>query len=144
MTNIICHRPLSGSRDTNVKECNQCGKCCIKYSNGGLSVSVGQIDYWENYRPEIYRHVSEGNIWIDPETGKQIELCPWLRKVPNQNKYSCDIYYDRPDDCKYYPSTIDEMMIDECEMLEQKDLSNPKQARKALDRIMEDSRTPFK
>ena len=126
-----------------MKECNQCGKCCIKYSNGGLSVSVSQIDYWENYRPEIYRYVNEGNIWIDPETGKQIELCPWLRKVSNQNKYTCDIYYDRPDDCKYYPSTIDEMVIDECEMLEEKDLSNPKQAQKALDKIMEDSRSPF-
>ncbi|MFV1977295.1 MAG: YkgJ family cysteine cluster protein, partial [Candidatus Scalindua sp.] len=100
-----------------MKECNQCGKCCVKYSNGGLSVSVGQIDYWENYRPELYRYVNQGNIWIDPETGKQIELCPWLRKAPNQNKYTCDIYYDRPDDCKYYPSTIDEMVVDECEML---------------------------
>ena len=126
-----------------MKECNQCGKCCIKYSNGGLSVSVAQIDYWDNYRPEIHRYVVEGNIWIDPDTGKQIELCPWLRKVPNQNKYTCDIYNDRPDDCKYYPSTIDEMVIDECEMLEEKDQSNPKLARKALDEIMEDSRSPF-
>ncbi len=60
-----------------MKECNQCGKCCIKYSNGGLSV-------------------------------------------------------------------VEEMMIDEYEMLEEKDLSNPIQAQKALDKIMEDSRTPFK
>lgn len=126
-----------------MKECNQCGKCCIKYSNGGLSVSVIQADYWDNYRPDIYRYVNRGSIWIDPETGKQIELCPWLRKAPNQNKYTCDIYYDRPDDCKYYPSTIDEMVVDECEMLEISDLSNKKQARKALDKIMIDSRTPF-
>ena len=126
-----------------MKECNQCGKCCIKYSNGGLSVSVAQIDYWENFRPEIHRYVVEGNIWIDPDTGKQIELCPWLRKVPDQNKYTCDIYYDRPDDCRYYPSTIEEMVIDECEMLEEKDRSNLKLAQKALDDIMEDSRSPF-
>ena len=126
-----------------MKACNQCGKCCIKYGNGGLSVSAVQADYWENYRPDIHRYVNQGNIWIDPETGKQIELCPWLRKEPNQNKYTCDIYYDRPDDCKYYPSTIEEMIIDECEMLEDKDLSNPKKARKALDKIMENSRTPF-
>ena len=126
-----------------MKECNQCGKCCIKYGNGGLSVSDVQLDYWENYRPEIHRYVAEGNIWFDPDTGKQLELCPWLRKAPNQNKYTCDIYYDRPDDCKYYPSTIDEMVIDECEMLEEKDQSNPKLARKALDEIMEDSRSPF-
>ena len=126
-----------------MKECNQCGKCCIKYGNGGLSVSVVQLDYWENYRPEIYWYLVEGNIWFDSDTGKQMELCPWLRKVPNQNKYTCDIYYDRPDDCKYYPSTIDEMVIDGCKMLEEKDQSNLKLARKALDEIMEDSRSPF-
>ncbi len=126
-----------------MKECNQCGKCCIKYSNGGLTVSVAQLDYWENYRPDIFRYVNEGNIWIDPDTGEQIELCPWLKKAPGQKKYTCDIYYDRPDDCRYYPSTIDEMVIDECEMLEEKDQSNPKQVRKALDKIMKDSRSPF-
>ena len=126
-----------------MKQCNQCGKCCFKYGNGGLSVSAQQIDYWENYRPEIYRYVVEANIWFDPDTGKQLARCPWLRKVPNQNKYSCDIYHDRPDDCRYYPSTLDEMVIDECEMLERKDRSNPKQAQKALDEIMQDSRSAF-
>ena len=120
---------------------------------------------------------------------RQIELCPWLGKVPNQNKYTCDhcypvnfaelstgltlsgwvyiytirdmnwnpspetrckyvhvssdaasmrhtvsgngyhsmpltvngtavtcdIYYDRPDECKYYPVTIEQMINDECD-----------------------------
>ena len=126
-----------------MKECNQCGKCCIKYGNGGLSVSASQMDYWDNYRPEIYRYVNKGNIWMDPDTGKPIELCPWLRMVPGQNKYTCDIYYDRPDDCKLYPSTLDEMVKDECEMLEDKDLANLKRAQKELDEIMVDSRSDF-
>ena len=126
-----------------MKQCNQCGKCCIKYGNGRLTTSSGQIDYWENYRPEIFRYVNEGNIWMDPDTGKQIELCPWLRKEPHQNKYTCAIYFDRPDDCKFYPSTMDEMVADGCEMIEAKDLTNPKQGQKELDRIMADSRTGF-
>lgn len=126
-----------------MKDCNQCGKCCIRYGHDGLSVSTSQLDYWENYKPEIFQFVNDGNIWIDPETNKQVKRCPWLRKNPDQNKYTCDIYFDRPDDCKYYPSTIDEMVRDECEMLEDKDLANPKQGQKALDRIMEDSRSPF-
>ena len=126
-----------------VKDCNQCGKCCIKYSNGSLSASASQIDYWSNYRPEIYKYVNNGRIWMHPDTGKQIELCPWLRKVPGQNKYSCDIYFDRPDDCKFYPSTIDEMVLDGCEMIEAKDLANPKQGQKDLERIMQDSREGF-
>ena len=80
---------------------------------------------------------------MDPDTGKQIELCPWLRKEPKQNKYTCDIYFDRPDDCRFYPSTLDEMVADGCEMIEEKDLANPKQGQKALDIIMQDSWQAF-
>ena len=80
---------------------------------------------------------------MDPDTGKQLELCPWLRKLPNQNKFTCDIYFDRPGDCKYYPVTIDQMVIDECEMLEARDLLNPKQAQRTLDKLMDDSRPAF-
>ena len=66
--------------------------------------------------------------------------CPWLRKVPDENKYLCDIYNDRPGDCRHYPVTVDDMINDECEMLEVKDLANPKQAQKMLDQLMADSR----
>jgi Fe-S-cluster containining protein len=127
-----------------VKECNQCGKCCINYSDGGLSASASEIESWDIYRPDIYRYVSDGKIWVDPDTGKQLERCPWLKKLPDQNKYTCDIYYDRPDDCKYYPVTIDQMVKDECEMLEPRDLEKPKQAQKNLDKLMADSRPAFK
>ncbi|MCK4587096.1 MAG: YkgJ family cysteine cluster protein [Gammaproteobacteria bacterium] len=126
-----------------MKECNQCGKCCISYSNGGLSASASEIESWENSRPDIARYVNDGKIWMDPDTGKQLELCPWLRKLPNENKYSCGIYYDRPDDCKFYPVSIEDMIKDECEMLEERDLNNPKQAQKTLDKLMADSRPAF-
>jgi len=123
-----------------VKECNQCGKCCTNYSNGGLSASASEIELWAIFRPDIYRYVNGGNIWVSPDTGEQLELCPWLRKLPNQNKYICDIYNDRPDDCKYYPVTIEQMIKDECEMLEEQDLGKPKKAQKILDKLMADSR----
>ena len=123
-----------------MKECNQCGKCCTAYSNGGLSASVHEIEFWETFRPGIYSYVSDGNIWIDPDTGEQMKRCPWLRQLPDQGKYVCDIYFDRPDDCKHYPVTIDQMVKDECEMLEERDLARPKHAQKVLDRLMADSR----
>jgi|TARA_B110000902_G_scaffold262593_1_gene339785 Fe-S-cluster containining protein len=123
-----------------VKECNQCGKCCENYSDGGLSALTSEIEFWEIFRPDIFRYVSDGNIWISPETGKQLKRCPWLRQLPDQKKYICDIYHDRPEDCKHYPVTINQMIADECEMLEVKDLTNPKQAQKSLDKIMVDSR----
>lgn len=125
-----------------VKDCNQCGKCCRLYGNGGLSASVSEIEWWETYRPDIFSYVDGGKIWISPVTGKQMVRCPWLRKLPNQNKYICRIYYDRPDDCKHYPVNIDQMVRDECEMLNARDLANPKQAQRTLDNLMADSRPP--
>ena len=126
-----------------MKDCNQCGKCCIKYSDGGLSATTSEIELWEIFRPDIYRYVRDGKIWIDPDTGKPLERCPWLNKLPNQNKYSCDIYYDRPDDCKFYPVTIEQMMEDECEMLQAQDLVNPDRAQDELNKLMADSRPAF-
>ena len=69
--------------------------------------------------------------------------CPWLRKLPNQEKYICRIFYDRPNHCSYYPVTIDEMVREECEMLEVQDTANPKQAQKTLGNLMADSRPAF-
>ncbi len=130
-----------------MKDCNQCGKCCIKYSDGGLSATQDEIDWWEIFRPNIARYVSEGEIWVDPESGQALKRCPWLQSSTNaSNKtiYSCQIYHDRPDDCRHYPSHIDEMVRDDCEMLEPKDLQNPKQAQRNLDIIMLDSRPSLK
>jgi Fe-S-cluster containining protein len=101
---------------------------------------VCEIEWWETYRPDIVSYVSGGEIWISPVTGKAMLRCPWLRKLPNQNKYVCRIYYDRPDDCKHYPVDIDQMVRDGCEMLEARDLSNPPQAQRTLDNLMADSR----
>lgn len=127
-----------------MKECNQCGKCCIKYSNGGLSASSSEIEWWDIFRPDIYRYVNNNKIWNDPETGAELTLCPWLRKDPDRNIYTCDIYYDRPDDCKHYPVTVEQMINDDCEMLEQRDLSAPEKAQNILDKLMANSRPPFK
>ena len=123
-----------------MKKCNQCGKCCTYYSDGGLSATATEITWWETFRPEIFSYVRDGEIWISPVTGKQLVRCPWLRKLPNQAKYICRIYNDRPDDCRHYPVTIDDMVRDECEMLEVRDLAHPKQAQRTLDNLMADSR----
>ena len=124
-----------------MKNCNQCGKCCTKYGNGGLSATKSEIEWWDYNRPDIYEYVRDGNIWMEPETGKRLKHCPWLRK--QGDIYTCDIYYQRPDDCKFYPVTIEQMINDECEMLEAKDLNNLKQAQKSLDKLMIDSRPPI-
>ena len=127
-----------------MKPCNQCGKCCIKYSDGGLSATKEESELWETFRPDISEYVRKGEIWFDPKTSKALVLCPWLRKEPNSHKYTCDIYHDRPEDCRHYPTHINEMVRDECEMIEPRDLANPQQAQKRLDVLMLDSRGAYK
>ena len=128
-----------------LKDCNQCGKCCIKYGDGGIEATVEEIDMWEIFRPHIYQYVRNYKIWFDPKTQAPLTQCPFLEKVPHQDstiqvKYTCAIYDDRPEDCRLYPSSINEMIRDECEMIESVDLSQPKQAQKKLDKLMSDSR----
>lgn len=123
-----------------MKNCNQCGKCCIKYSDGGLSAVADEIKAWEIFRPDIHQYVQNGKIWVNPDTGEQLNYCPFLEKIPDQEKYTCSIYLDRPEDCRLYPSNIAEMIRDECEMIEAVDLKNQKRAQVKLDELMRDNR----
>ncbi|GAD89833.1 hypothetical protein VHA01S_028_00320 [Vibrio halioticoli NBRC 102217] len=128
-----------------MKDCNQCGKCCIKYGNGDLAATQQEIDLWELFNPDIFEYVKDGKIWFDPQTREQLERCPFLELVPKirageKDKYTCSIYLDRPEDCRHYPSLIDEMVRDECEMIEAVDLNNPNKAQRQLDKLMSSSR----
>ncbi len=128
-----------------MKDCNQCGKCCIKYGDGALSATTEEIELWEIFQPEIYKFVQNNEIWFDPETGAKLTRCPFLEVESNTNpqaakKYTCSIYLDRPEDCRHYPSLIAEMIRDECEMIEITDLNKTKQAQRKLDELMKDSR----
>lgn len=128
-----------------MKDCNQCGKCCIKYGDGDLSATQEEIDLWEIFNPDIFDYVKNNEIWFDPKSGVRLSRCPFLDIAPKtkpdeKDKYTCSIYLDRPEDCRHYPSLIAEMVRDECEMIEVSDLSKPKQAQIKLDILMQDSR----
>ena len=130
-----------------MKDCNQCGKCCIKYGGSDLSASQEEIDLWEIFNPEIYEYVKNNEIWFDPQSGVRLTTCPFLDIAPkidplSPNKYTCSIYLDRPEDCRHYPSLIAEMVRDECEMIEVIDLAKPSRAQINLDILMQDSRPP--
>ncbi len=126
-----------------MKDCNQCGKCCTNYGGGDLSATAAEVDHWEDARPDIARYVRDGRIWIDPETGETLKRCPWLQQLPGQTKFICQIYDERPEDCRYYPVHIADMVKDECEMLEQRDLDDLRRAQRKLDALMADSRPAF-
>jgi Fe-S-cluster containining protein len=128
-----------------MKNCNQCGKCCIKYGDGALSATAEEIDLWEIFNPEIFDFVKNNDIWFDPKSGKKLNRCPFLEVAPKtnakaQNIYTCSIYLNRPEDCRHYPSHIAEMVRDECEMIEIIDLTNSKRAQLKLDMLMKGSR----
>jgi Fe-S-cluster containining protein len=128
-----------------MKDCNQCGKCCIKYSDGALSATIEEIELWEIFKPEISRFVKNGEIWHDPDTGEKLTRCPFLHAEPSagplsKTKYTCSIYLDRPEDCRHYPSSVPEMIRDECEMIEAIDLIDQNKAQHKLDELMSDLR----
>lgn len=129
-----------------MKECNQCGKCCIKYGDGGIEATIEEIELWEIFRPHIHAYVQNNKLWFDPKSGEQLTQCPFLEKMPSPEssstavKYTCSIYHDRPEDCRLYPSSISEMINDECEMIETVDITNQKHAQSKLDKLMSDSR----
>ena len=126
-----------------MKNCNSCGKCCKAWGgSGGLSASAEEIDWWETYRPDIARYVDGEKIWIDPATGDYFARCPWLQKSPDGKGYTCDIYDVRPEDCRIYPIDIEQMVRDDCEMLEPRDLVDLRRAQRKLDEIMIESRPP--
>lgn len=130
-----------------MKPCNQCGKCCLAYSDGGLSATAEEIEGWEIFNPAIAEYVVNGKIWMDPNSGEQLTRCPWLQVLPAEagagsTKYGCRIYHDRPQDCRHYPVSVADMVRDDCEMIEAGDMEAPQEAQKALDKLMVDSRPP--
>ena len=127
-----------------MKSCNQCGKCCINYSQGGLTATPEEIAYWQQHQPEIAKYVNAEQIWFDPNSGEQLTRCPWLQSKysspSDRTMYSCRIYQYRPADCRHYPVNLAQMKQDQCEMLEESDLQRPKMAQRKLDKLMAESR----
>lgn len=95
-------------------KCKQCGNCCLNLPDA-YQTSVGDEDVkmWEREgRDDILEWVCSmsiggghyiHDIWISPKTDGDVWRCPWLRKLPNQDKYICRIHNLKPKYCKNYP-----------------------------------------
>ncbi len=92
-------------------KCVQCGHCCLNLSDAyQTSVPETDIKRWEReQRFDILEWVGpfEGmdEIWISPKTGEYANRCPWLRKLPKQNKYICRIHETKPEKCREFPKS---------------------------------------
>ncbi|MFC1688955.1 YkgJ family cysteine cluster protein [Pseudomonadota bacterium] len=111
-----------------MQACNQCGKCCLEYKGGSWLGSASDQDklFWQVLRPDVLEYLGqESEFWFSPVTGKKLGRCPWLRKLPNQDKYNCRIHELRPEVCRNFPVDIEQMIQVNCEMLEEGDLDQP-------------------
>ncbi len=97
-------------------KCKQCGNCCLNLNDAFQTSVTGQdIAMWRvKGRFDILDWVDpipvgDGSyvydIWINPKTGDDVWRCPWLRKLPKQDKYICRIQDVKPEHCKNYPKS---------------------------------------
>jgi len=90
-------------------KCVMCGECCKKLGFGDLKVTVEDYRRWKREgREDILRYVwlppgspGFGDIWIDPETGENLDYCPFLKRV-SEDKYICTIHNTKPEVCKKF------------------------------------------
>ena len=94
--------------------CKQCGNCCLYLGDAFETCATDQdIHLWnEKGRDDILDWVDPiqigggqyvYDIWISPTTGEDVQRCPWLRKLPNRDKYICRIHEVKPQHCREYP-----------------------------------------
>jgi Fe-S-cluster containining protein len=94
--------------------CRQCGHCC-RTLTFHTECSTTEYKKWEMLgRTDITDRVAcvrRGNtliscqIWVTPGTREYVDGCPWLHKIPDQNRYTCTIHDIRPAICRQYPVT---------------------------------------
>jgi Fe-S-cluster containining protein len=94
-------------------ECRQCGRCCrnLDYHN---ELTAEDVDRWNTLgRKDILKWVgifktgewekTTYRIWITPGTRELTEICPFLKKVPTENRWICGIHEVKPSICRNYP-----------------------------------------
>ena len=97
-----------------IPECSACGRCCIEQGSGFTMMPDDYRRWKRQGRHDILRYIWQGEVpadydgiwdvwidWVDPETGENLDYCPFLRKL-RRSKYSCAIYDTRPNICERF------------------------------------------
>jgi len=94
--------------------CRQCGRCCtfLDYHN---ELTEEDVVRWEKLgRTDILKWVrgieqkgreSGYRIWTVPGTTGLADRCPFLKKIPSENRWECLIHDVKPAICRQYPLT---------------------------------------
>jgi len=94
-------------------KCKQCGKCCFAYNTNCTSISELEYKAFENAGRkdildrieilEIGKEIKIYDVWFSPITRQEVARCPFIRKLPNKDKYKCMINDLKLDMCRAYP-----------------------------------------
>ena len=87
-------------KDTVKFTCKQCGHCCLNLRDAFCTCAIEEdVRQWEEHGREdvlawvdpvsVGDEILAYDIWINPATGDDVARCPWLRKLPGKNKYTC-------------------------------------------------------
>ena len=105
-------------------ECKQCGQCCrsLDYHDELTAEDVAQwkamgrndiLDWVGIFKANGIERITY-RIWMPPGTRKLAETCPFLKKVPTQNRWICQIHADKPTICRNYPVSRKHAMMTGC------------------------------
>ena len=95
-------------------KCHQCGECCrnLDYYD---QLTESDIERWRKHdRKDILCKVrrvkKDGDsfayrLWERSKAGDVTGVCPWLTKIPTQNRWECRIHAVRPAVCRQYPGS---------------------------------------
>lgn len=99
--------------------CKLCGLCCKL--RGAYQNYATDEDYqrWQiEGREDILEFVAVNdlgfdmngdqrclyNVWVEPKTENFLDGCPFLTKLPNEDKLICSIHDTKPWHCRSFPS----------------------------------------
>ena len=92
--------------------CRQCGDCC-KFLDYHDALTPEDIGLWEGLgRQDILdrvrvSHKADGTtayrIWVEPQSLKLAEQCPFLKHLADENRWICRIHDVKPGICRDYP-----------------------------------------
>lgn len=100
------------------KLCTGCGICCEMYGHN-LYATKEDIARWRQKAPWLLEYVLAldelNDLWRNPITGDEMERCPWVGQAGG--KRICRIHHLKPDICRGYPYSVEQMRDDACEIL---------------------------
>jgi len=121
--------PKTGHRgmriETNMESytCRQCGRCCTSLDYHD-AVTSQDVEKWRELgRSDILEQVGvyqrQGRkttyrIWMIPGKNQLAKPCPFLKKIPSENRRICAIHDIKPAICRQYPVSRKHALMTGC------------------------------